>query len=548
MDLGPARARPCRSGSSTTWPRRSATTPTRGSTGSGSGWSCRRSCARSAARGRPPRWPRTSPPTTRSGRADGWMSDGPERAYDHYVGWALHLYPTLWARMAGAADLAAARRDRDVAALDRFLRDAVALVGADGSPLIQGRSLIYRFAAAAPFWVGALAGVPSVSRRASCAHAADQRRARTSPTTARPTTDGLLTLGWHGAVAAAGPVLLRPGLALLGEQGAARHRAAGRPSGVDRRRASRCRSRSGDTLRAVRAPGLAGRRHPRRRHRPRRQPRHRPRRRGRHRRRLAALRPAGLLHRDQPGARRERLGRPARPVRRPGRRRGPAPRTAPACARSTVRVDGRRRRRRLDRRSRTGWTRTRASATTAAAAPGRRRPAGRITVVSLVRGPWELRLARVDDSPTASTPPAAAADRRLAGRRRRRGRPSPGGAAVTGGRPDVSRLRSSDGAGTAGRHRARRRRAARRPGRVPWLDHAVARRRVDRRPRRALRPAPPAGRQAASCSTRRARLAVRVDWPDGVGTRPVCHRSARAHPQATWQQCRPVRASIEGEG
>ena len=50
----------------------------------------------------------TSPPTTRSPRADGWMSDGAERAYDHYVGWALHLYPTLWARMAGAADLAAA--------------------------------------------------------------------------------------------------------------------------------------------------------------------------------------------------------------------------------------------------------------------------------------------------------------------------------------------------------------------------------------------------------------------------------------------------------
>ncbi len=38
--------------------------------------------------------------------------------------------------------------------LDRFLQDAIALVGADGSPLIQGRSLIYRFAAAAPFWAG----------------------------------------------------------------------------------------------------------------------------------------------------------------------------------------------------------------------------------------------------------------------------------------------------------------------------------------------------------------------------------------------------------
>jgi hypothetical protein len=129
-------------------------------------------------------------------RADGWMSDGTERAYDHYVGWALHVYPTLWARMAGAADLAAGRRERDLAGLDRFLRDAVALVGADGSPLIQGRSLIYRFAAAAPFWVGAMAGVPSISL-------GRLRRAATGIVrhfVERGAFDdrGLLTMGWHG--------------------------------------------------------------------------------------------------------------------------------------------------------------------------------------------------------------------------------------------------------------------------------------------------------------------------------------------------------------
>lgn len=128
-------------------------------------------------------------------RAGGWLSDGPERAYDHYTGWALHVYPALWARMAGAADLAAGRRAADLAALDRYLRDAVTLVGADGSPLIQGRSLIYRFAAAAPFWVGALAGVPSVGagqlRRAATAivrHFVDR---------GAPDERGLLTLGWH---------------------------------------------------------------------------------------------------------------------------------------------------------------------------------------------------------------------------------------------------------------------------------------------------------------------------------------------------------------
>jgi hypothetical protein len=128
-------------------------------------------------------------------RADGWLADGAERSFDHYSGWALHLYPTLWARMAGAADLAAARRERDTALLDRYLTDAVALVGADGSPLLQGRSLTYRFAAAAPFWVGAMAGVPSLPpgllRRAASgvvshfvAHGAPDDR-------------GLLTEGWH---------------------------------------------------------------------------------------------------------------------------------------------------------------------------------------------------------------------------------------------------------------------------------------------------------------------------------------------------------------
>lgn len=128
-------------------------------------------------------------------RADGWMADGPERAYDHYVGWALHLYPTLWARMAGAEDLAAERRLSDRAMLDRFLTDAIHLVGADGAPLIEGRSLIYRFAAAAPFWVGAIAGVTSVPlgqlRRA--ASGIMQHFTRHGV----PGPDGLLTTGWY---------------------------------------------------------------------------------------------------------------------------------------------------------------------------------------------------------------------------------------------------------------------------------------------------------------------------------------------------------------
>lgn len=130
-------------------------------------------------------------------RADGWLADGDERSYDHYVGWALHLYPALWARMAGAEELAAPRRARDTAHLDRFLQDAVTLVGADGSPLIEGRSLAYRFAAAAPFWVGAMAEVPSLSpgqlRRA--ASGVVQHFAERGAFDER----GLLTLGWFGS-------------------------------------------------------------------------------------------------------------------------------------------------------------------------------------------------------------------------------------------------------------------------------------------------------------------------------------------------------------
>lgn len=128
-------------------------------------------------------------------REDGWISDGFERSYDHYVGWALHTYPVLWSRMQGAEELAAGRTPGDIARLDRFLQDAVTLVGADGSPLVQGRSLIYRFAAAAPFWVGAIAEVPSVPlgqlRRAANAVVAHFDHAGV------PTADGVLTMGWH---------------------------------------------------------------------------------------------------------------------------------------------------------------------------------------------------------------------------------------------------------------------------------------------------------------------------------------------------------------
>lgn len=186
-------------------------------------------------------------------RADGWMADGAERSFDHYVGWALHLYPVLWARMAGATELRSAEARRaDVASLDRYLTDAVHLVGADGSPLLQGRSLVYRFAAAAPFWVGAMAEVPSTSpgllRRAASGvvrHFTDA---------GAPDERGLLTLGWHGAWPQLAQSYSGPGSpywaskGLLGLALPADHpvwTATEEPLPVEQ----------GDTLRAIQAPG-----------------------------------------------------------------------------------------------------------------------------------------------------------------------------------------------------------------------------------------------------------------------------------------------------
>lgn len=185
-------------------------------------------------------------------REDGWLADGAERSYDHYAGWALHLYPTLWARMRGAEDLAAPRRERDVRLLDRFLDDALALVGGDGSPLLQGRSLTYRFAASAPFWVGAMAEVPSHSpgalRRAASGivqHFADH---------GAPDERGLLTQGWHHEWLPIAQAYTGPGSpywaskGLIGLALPADHpawTASEEPLPVER----------GDVLRAVRAPG-----------------------------------------------------------------------------------------------------------------------------------------------------------------------------------------------------------------------------------------------------------------------------------------------------
>ncbi|MBO7938441.1 DUF2264 domain-containing protein [Streptomyces sp. S9] len=123
---------------------------------------------------------------------DGWYSDGPGRAFDYYNGWAMHLYPVLHAWLADDPDLLSLYGDR----LEAHLASYARLFGGDGAPLRQGRSLTYRFATAAPLWLGALTGrtplTPGETRRlASGALKYFLERGAVDP-------HGLLTLGWHG--------------------------------------------------------------------------------------------------------------------------------------------------------------------------------------------------------------------------------------------------------------------------------------------------------------------------------------------------------------
>jgi len=123
---------------------------------------------------------------------DGWYTDGRPRAFDHYNGWALHLYPVLHAHLSADPALRATYGSRLGAYLDGYART----FGADGAPVHQGRSLSYRFAAAAPLWAGALTGhtplSPGTTRRLASGalrHFLDRGAA---------TPDGRLSLGWYG--------------------------------------------------------------------------------------------------------------------------------------------------------------------------------------------------------------------------------------------------------------------------------------------------------------------------------------------------------------
>ena len=100
-------------------------------------------------------------------RGDGWYADGGGHAFDQYTGWAVHWHLLLWTRIEPD------RRPRLRALIERrfrtYLAGIVPMFAADGTRPLFGRSLGYRFAAAAPFMLAALFGLdavpPGVARR-----------------------------------------------------------------------------------------------------------------------------------------------------------------------------------------------------------------------------------------------------------------------------------------------------------------------------------------------------------------------------------------------
>lgn len=131
----------------------------------------------------------------------GWYRDGDNNGtgdfFDYYCSWAMHLYPILW------AEFAASRHPQSDARLDiyrrrlaEFLTDHIQFFGSNGAPVFQGRSLIYRYAAAAALFMGEAVCAtplnPGQTRRIASGAAKYFLDGGAYP-------DGLPTLGWLGA-------------------------------------------------------------------------------------------------------------------------------------------------------------------------------------------------------------------------------------------------------------------------------------------------------------------------------------------------------------
>lgn len=128
---------------------------------------------------------------------DGWYTDGDGRRFDHYNAWTFHLYPFFILDMLDSPNSkAAASKERLSVYKNRlrlFLDGYQHVFAGSGSPLIQGRSLTYRWGVAAPFWMGEIQGVSPLPTG---------RTRRLASGMAKHFTDrgvgenGVLSLGW----------------------------------------------------------------------------------------------------------------------------------------------------------------------------------------------------------------------------------------------------------------------------------------------------------------------------------------------------------------
>ncbi|MFT4306095.1 MAG: DUF2264 domain-containing protein [Microbacterium sp.] len=104
-------------------------------------------------------------------RGNGWYTDGRgprDGIFDYYNSWAFHFYPLMWLHLSSDPLAERVQRIRDRASA--YNRQLLHFFGADGTPVLQGRSLIYTTAIGASLAAGQLVGVNAaeagVSRRA----------------------------------------------------------------------------------------------------------------------------------------------------------------------------------------------------------------------------------------------------------------------------------------------------------------------------------------------------------------------------------------------
>ncbi|MFD7159615.1 DUF2264 domain-containing protein [Kribbella sp. NPDC059898] len=129
---------------------------------------------------------------------DGWYSDGrPDGRggnIDWYAGFVMQLFSLWYCRISAGEPGIVERQALYAERLRAYVASAAGLFGADGAPLYQGRSLVYRHAVVGALWAGAVFDanpLPAGRLRRTCVGAIKYFVERGAYD-----KDGLLSLGW----------------------------------------------------------------------------------------------------------------------------------------------------------------------------------------------------------------------------------------------------------------------------------------------------------------------------------------------------------------